>query len=395
MRKISANYIFPVSGKPLHNGIIVVGDMGEILDLIDTNGKLADAEKLEFYNGIIVPGFVNTHCHLELSHLKGKIDMYTGLPGFIEQLVKTRNANPDEIHSNIELADFNMKHEGIVAVGDISNNSDSFFQKQISSIKYHTFIEIYGSENTTAESRFNSGQKLLDDAINFYSLQASIAPHAPYSMSNELLKLIANFTTNSNATISIHNQETLSENEMFITKSGALFDMLCKLGSDYSEWTPTRKNSLESVIKYFPQHIKTLLVHNTYSTLKDFADATNHFSEVYWCLCPNANLFIEQTLPDIFSMYKTKLKMTIGTDSLASNTKLSVLSELFTIQKHFPQIPLSEIIQWATLNGANALGFSNTLGSFDLTKIPGINLIENVDLQNMKLTDKSSVKVLV
>jgi cytosine/adenosine deaminase-related metal-dependent hydrolase len=395
MRKLSANYIFLPTGKLLHNGIIVLDDDNKITDLIDTEGQLRDAEKIEFYNGILVPGFVNTHCHLELSHLHKKIEKHTRLSGFIQQLIRSRKADYNEIHSAIEIADDRMISEGIVAVGDISNSSDSFFQKQISKIKYHTFIEIYSSDREKAKSKFTAGLNLLNDTKTFYSLSASLSPHAPYSLSNKLLALITTHVKEQKSVISLHNQETLSENDLFISKSGELYDLLCRLDTDYSEWIPTRKNSLDSISEFLPQENKLLLVHNTYTTEADIETAANYFKNIYWCLCPNANLFIENKLPEIDLLYRKNQKITIGTDSLASNDKLSILEELKTINKSFPQIPLTELFRWATINGAEALNFESDQGSIEIGKTPGINLIGNTDLQNLKLTDSSFVKVLV
>ena len=85
MRKLSANYIFDGKGKFYKNGILHVSDNGEIIDLIDTKGDLQEENQLEFYNGIITPGFVNTHCHLELSSLKNKITPKTKLTGLFQK----------------------------------------------------------------------------------------------------------------------------------------------------------------------------------------------------------------------------------------------------------------------------------------------------------------------
>jgi cytosine/adenosine deaminase-related metal-dependent hydrolase len=68
MRKISANYIFDGLGNFFKNAILVIDDNEKVVELINTNGDLQEQNKLEFYNGIIVPGFINAHCHLELSH---------------------------------------------------------------------------------------------------------------------------------------------------------------------------------------------------------------------------------------------------------------------------------------------------------------------------------------
>jgi cytosine/adenosine deaminase-related metal-dependent hydrolase len=82
MRRLSAHYIFPVDTPPLKNGVIEIDDDGTILNIIDTHGKNKESAGTEFYNGILVPGFINTHCHLELSYLKGKITPQKGLASF-------------------------------------------------------------------------------------------------------------------------------------------------------------------------------------------------------------------------------------------------------------------------------------------------------------------------
>ena len=90
MRKISANYVFPITSEPIKNGIIVLDDNNTIIEIIDNGGELKETYNLEFYNGIIVPGFVNTHCHLELSHLKNTIVKGKGMPRFIECVQSNR-----------------------------------------------------------------------------------------------------------------------------------------------------------------------------------------------------------------------------------------------------------------------------------------------------------------
>ena len=102
MRRLSAQYIFTNTGKPLKRGIITVDDTGLIIDVEETNGVLAEKSSVEFYNGVIAPGFVNCHCHLELSHLKGKIDEGKGLRYFIEQVIKQRDFNFNDMKSVAE-----------------------------------------------------------------------------------------------------------------------------------------------------------------------------------------------------------------------------------------------------------------------------------------------------
>jgi cytosine/adenosine deaminase-related metal-dependent hydrolase len=141
---------------------------------------------------------------------------------------------------------------------------------------------------------------------------------------------------------------------------------------------------------------KILLVHNTFTTKEDLlwikSNASNLISQIYFCTCPNANIYIENKLPNYALFITENCKVTIGTDSLASNWSLSVLDELKTISKHHPEIELNMLLTWATKNGAEFLEF-NQLGTLEKGKKPGLNLLKNTD--GMKLTEKTNVLKIV
>ena len=103
----------------------------------------APADQLEYFKGIIIPGFINTHCHLELSHMKGRVPTGTGLLPFIQSVVQFRDFPMEEILDAIERADQEMYQNGIVAVGDISNKADTAACKDRSAIRYYTFVEMF------------------------------------------------------------------------------------------------------------------------------------------------------------------------------------------------------------------------------------------------------------
>jgi len=395
MRKLAANYIITGIGDILKNSYIELTEEGEIVKIVDTKGDLPEIAQLEFYNGVLIPGFVNAHAHLELSHLKNKLKQKKGLPFFIKELRNLReNISPEEKQKAISKADEEMYREGIVAVGDISNTNDSLLQKTKSKIKYITFVETYGIDKYEAHVFFDKAEETLK-APRKASLKSFITPHAPYSVSGKLFELITQKAYEENATLSIHNQETESENEMFISKKGDLVNTLSSFGIDLSNWYATGYNSLPSVLVQMPKCSKILLVHNTFSVDKDIKKTEQYTQYASWVLCPNANLYIENQLPDIELLRANKLNICIGTDSLASNNKLSILEELKTIQKYYPTIPFEELVQWACYNGAKALDIDLEKGSFEKGKKPGVNLIENFDFENFKLTKNSCIKRII
>lgn len=363
---------------------------------------LQDAgENVQKLNGIIAPGFINAHCHLELSHMKGIIPEHTGLPDFILKIVNERHFPEESILEAIADGEAEMLQEGIVAVGDISNNALTAAQKQKGHLAYHTFIEISGWKPAIAESRFANAQnvmeqfRLIEAAASLNPLKSSFSPHAPYSVSKELWQMMMpHFEGN---TVTIHNQETPAENELFLNGTGDFVRMYQAMNIDQTHFSPTGQNSLPS---YFPQlkNAKNiLLVHNTTTNEADihFANqlAMQHAQELYYTLCVNANIYIENKLPPIELLRSKNAAIVLGTDSLSSNHQLSILSELKTIRKNFPSIPLEEMLQWATLNGAKALQLEQQFGSFEKGKKPGLILINQIE--NNQISEQSTVQRLI
>jgi len=394
MRRFSANYIYRVSDSPLKNGIVEVDDFGKILRIIDTKGKLEESRNLEFYNGVIVPGFVNTHCHLELSELKGTVPEKLGLPEFIARIFEYKKLN--KVNSplkSIELYDQLMRDNGIVVVGDICNTSNTINTKQQSKINYYNFIEAMGVDKNAAEI-FSINEDLYNNFID-KSLNASVVPHAPYSVSKELFDFIKHHTEKNNSIISIHNQETESENDMFTGKKGELIEKLISLGVKLDEWNISKVNSIQTIVKYLPKQNNILFVHNTYSTEEDLNVVNSEIKNAFWCLCPLSNQYIENRIPNIDIFLKYSDKVTLGTDSLASNKSLSILEEMKVIANNNKNISFDQLISWATFNGAKALKMDESIGSITVGKTPGLNLISNFDFSKMNITNNSEIKVLI
>jgi len=371
LKYFSADWIFPVNTPPIKNGVISVSLDGEINEILTADVAETRNLKVERYKGSIVPGFINTHCHLELSHLLSQIPERTGLVEFVQSIIKSRHADSEQINTAMQNADAEMLENGIVAVGDISNQTASKEIKQNSKIYYYTFVEAMGfnPERANAIMEYATGIK-----NEFSPLPASVVPHAPYSVSHELFSLVNEAAEKEDAFISIHNQETTDENDFFNSKSGGFLELYKFLGLDIAFFEPSRKTSLQSWLPYVKKQ-KTLLVHNTVSSKADVEFAKQSHPDLYWCLCPQANLYIENSLPDVNLFIEEGIKITLGTDSLASNHQLNILSEMKTLQQH-KNIDFENLLLWATFNGAEFLGLNDRFGSIEVGKIPGLNLIQ-------------------
>jgi cytosine/adenosine deaminase-related metal-dependent hydrolase len=394
MRRIAAAYIF--TGKRiLKKGIIEIDDNGEILNVIDTKGVLKEEQTLEYYSGVIVPGFVNAHCHLELSHMKGVINNETvkGLPGFIDEIISKRDF-PDHRFDKIEKADREMRSKGIVAVGDISNTDDTFDIKAKSNIYYHTFIETFSIDNKSGIEAFQLAEE-NEEKLKEKDLKGTIVPHAAYSVPDVLYKMIIDHTNESKQISSIHNQETPSENEMVDRQSGTLCEVMIKKGFNLSDFSFPGNTALQATISRSKKEDHILLIHNTFSKESDIDTAEQFSDHIYWVFCPLSNFYIEKTLPDLDLFFNKQVKTCFGTDSYASNTELSILSELKAAVKAFPSIPFEDLIVSACLNGAMALKIDERYGSIEIGKRPGLNLINDFDFEKMTLKQSSKLKVLI
>jgi len=391
MRRISAQFILTNTGPPLKRGIVTADDDGTIIRIENTNGSLKESQSVEFYNGIIIPGFVNCHCHLELSHLKGAVPAGTGLGEFLIQLQKIRANSPDVILSSAVSADSDLYNEGTVLCADICNTSLTFNIKRRSRIRYLNLLEVFGTDPEQAGSRIDEIIKLSEEAEKS-GLTSFITPHTVYAVSLPLFRLIKEKTTYNKVT-SIHFMETEGESSFVSDHSGPLLDSF-KKAEMVSPILKTPESLTSAILNEVTSSGNLILVHNTFAdreTVKKIGKRKNTF----WCLCPDANLYIENRIPPAGMLLAEGCDIVIGTDSLASNRKLSILSELITLQQYYPSLSLDELIRWATINGARALGEDKNYGTIEPGKKPGVLLLQNADLANFRLLPESTITRLI
>ncbi len=381
-RKITADFLFNGRQFIPSGTVLVTREDGTVSDLL----PVADAgENIEEFDGIICPGLVNAHCHIELCHLKDRIPPHTGLCRFVEQVIRSRNDSIGQLPEAMQKACTQMAAEGIVAVGDICNTDISATLKNNSPLHWHNFIEISGMQPELASERLAAAIKIrngFESTLEHGQAEAagqskkvSLTPHAPYSVSSVLFDEINRQTARQ--LVSLHNQESRDENDFYSNKGGGLPELYKRLGIDVQSFQPTGQSSLQSALSHFNQLQKVLLVHNCFIDRDDI-----HFmrrrveegliSDVSYCLCPNANEYIGGIRPPFNLLREEGVAICLGTDSLASNRQLSLVAEISTIQETCPDIPLEELLQWATSNGANALDLGGEIGYFKKSTRPGV-----------------------
>jgi cytosine/adenosine deaminase-related metal-dependent hydrolase len=361
-RKFKARDIFTGIAFTGPGYVLITNEGGRVEGIVPE----ADAgEGIETTEGILSPGFINAHCHLELSHMKGKIPEGTGLVDFVQAVMSGRGSTADAVQQAIADAEQEMYRAGIVAVGDICNTTDTVATKSSSKIHWHNFVEVSGFVDAGAQKRFDAALEILKDFS-----PGSLSPHAPYSVSKSLFKLLNDATEKQ--LITIHNQEAKAEDELYKAGNGKFLELYKNFGIDISSFSPPGTSSFAAWINYFTRQQKIISVHNTFINEADIQLLPGYASSFTFCLCPNANLYIEQTLPPVKMLMENNCHIVLGTDSYASNHQLDIAAEITTLQKQFPEIGLETMLQWATLNGAKALQTDDTLGSFGKGKMPGV-----------------------
>jgi cytosine/adenosine deaminase-related metal-dependent hydrolase len=216
-----------------------------------------------------------------------------------------------------------------------------------------------------------------------------IVPHAAYSISVPLFNLIKKHTK-SNKITSVHFLESEDEKAFLADHSGPIMESYKKFLSPLAELN-TPKDHVSAVLDEMTGNGNLMLVHNTHIE-KDQINKLRERDNLYYCLCPNSNMFIDRAVPPAGLLSDEGCNIVIGTDSLSSNSKLSILEELKTLQKYFPSISLRRLISWATINGSRALCEDSWAGSIEPGKKPGLVLINNMDLVNLKLLPASTAQ---
>lgn len=393
IKRIAASFVYTLDApEPLRDGFV---EYDESDGRIVRTGKCDDGENV--IAGALVPGFVNAHCHVELSHLHGKFRKGTGMAGFIDQINELRDwAGYDVKASLVRRWMDKMWADGVSAMADISNDDSSFQVKKSHRMYTRTFLEVFGTEPEMCDDVM-AGVRELGKAAEEAGIDAAPTPHSCYTMSPELLSASSAAALDSGY-LSYHSQESMEEEELIRYGSGAMYDNRRRLGMS----TPpvTGGSSLSYFIdrlshaRTAPYDANILLVHDVCLGQDDIDAAKKVMKNVYWAVCPLSNIFIHDALPPIRLMRENGLDITVGTDSLSSNDDLDMVKELYCLHENFPEVPMGELLTWTCLNGARFLSKEQELGSLSPGKRPGIVLVHSVDGDGFVTSDSRSERIV-
>lgn len=361
-------------------------------DASDTRTELID-----YGPGILMPTLANAHTHFELSALNGKIPFSMGFNGWVRELITQREeCSVDTLRLEAEKAIKTAVETGTSLAGEISTlgiTEDIFAKSDIGGIWFQEYLG--GSEQcldtlTINFSDFNSSNSsnCKDTSYNCSPIKypikyKSLSGHAPHTTSPELLRFLKKQTKRANLPFSIHAAESDDETEFITTGQGRWADFLKERDIDFSSWKQSSSSlnqsglishSKDALSRSPVQYLhdiglldeQTLAVHLLNVNSQDIEIIAQ--TQAKTVFCPRSNFNLHQKLPDIPLFFKYGLKPALGTDSLASSETLNMFDEMLYLAEKFSNINPSDILAMATLNSADALGFSTIAGSIEKGK---------------------------
>lgn len=360
--KINAGYVIADSGNIYENASIIINQGGYIAAVgpAERLAKMRVSRTYNMPNHAICPGFVNAHCHLELSFLKGKLAPGEPFTHWIKSLVKKRmRTSPRTVVAGIKRGIHRLIETGTTCVGDISATGLVTRRLIESGLRAIVFHETIGYQPEVAGKKLKELVDRVEGAQRSSLVTHGVSPHAVYTVSPELMKKVAAYARGEGRRLAIHLCETPEESRFARRGDGVFREFLNNFGvstADYPATSPVnavmRTGALEGA----------LAIHMNCATPRDIAALKRAHGKAV--ICPNSNRwFGRKTQHPLLKMMDIDIPCGIGTDSLASNDDLCMAEEIATLAETFPELPSTRLFQLATEGGAKALGFPEGYGT--------------------------------
>jgi cytosine/adenosine deaminase-related metal-dependent hydrolase len=378
-RLLRADAVFLGEGPPILGGAVVVDDVGTVLAAGDAATLVAafPSARTEAHPGLLMPGLVNAHTHLELSALRGRTLPGRGFVGWVDGMLAARGeVDEAEEAEGIARGVAELVASGTVAVGDVTNTLGAVGALRRAGICGSVFHEVFGLdagrtlERVRTLAREAEALGLASDPL----LAWSPSPHTLHTTHPEAVRALAELARARAARISVHLAEHGAERLALEQGAGPMVDWLearTKTPRERFRWHA--EGPVAVAEKLGVLGADCLAVHLTDARPEELERIAQRGAHAV--LCPRSNLFIETRLPPLHAILRAGLEPALGTDSLASCPTLDVLAEAKALQERFAELPAHAFLTMATRNGARALGLTG-IGAFTTGARPGVLLVE-------------------
>lgn len=350
---IRARFIFHHEGPPLIDGAVEIRDKNIVnLGLYrDLKREASRAKFIDFEDCVILPILVNSHVHLELSPLRFRIHPSGKFTLWLRQLLKKRSQlSPIEIRESSKIALRELLNEGTGLVGEVTNTALTLDILKEAPLCAYIFQEILSFQGSPSLKELKDQESCI---------RITYSAHSPYTVSPLAIQAIKSYNQKRKKIFCIHCAESPEEIEFLKDGTGHIANLLKERGRWSDNFVPPGTSPVKYLDTLGVLNQNTLLIHCVHLRDEDFEILST--KNVWVCLCPRSNLYTGVGLPDLPRFLKYKIKLVLGTDSLASNDRLSIFEEIRTLLNFYPQVSALTLLEMATLNGTKLFGFENQL----------------------------------
>ena len=362
---IRAKFLIPSADRFIENGAVALRD-GVITAVGEYHAvsRTAVGPARDLGEAVLMPGLVNAHTHLELSGLKGVAPFQGSFPDWLMRVRAARNA-----HILADLRDWSREGvaesiaAGSTTVGDFTQTRASIDSVRTSGLRAVVFLETVGFPPGLAFRRAFKVSWALWWAETSELVQMAVAPHAPYSVSQNLYQRLSRIARKNRLLFSTHINESREEIEFYEHGTGAFREKLTQLGVLRDGWNPVGMCPVRHLDSLGLFDADSLLIHCNYLSDGDLQIIASRRAGVVYC--PRSHAFFGHVDHPFEKLLAMGVPVGLGTDSLASNDSLSVLDEMRFVAAHYPRTSPQTIVRMATELGAKVLHMQDHIGRLD------------------------------
>ena len=358
-----AQFVLAEADFLLQDAAVHVCDPGRISRIEPWHGKPSgqDVRVIDWGKAIIMPGLVNSHTHLELTRLAGRIRQTTSFVDWLSQIVRERREwTPEQYAESVRAGAAMALRSGSTLVADISSSGLSRQALVPERIRKAVFEEAVALAPERADESVADVERRLQEAEPDPLTTLGVSPHAPYSVSPRLYRELAALARRRGIQLTTHVAETREELEFLESGTGAFVHFLGSLGAMPAGWAPPKLDPIPYLEVLGVLQQSPILVHCNYLDAHAMAVIQRTHSSV--AFCPRSHAYFGHENHPVRQCLDLGVNVALGTDSLASNTSLSMLDEMRFLSRARKDLKCEEIFRMATLNGATALNLGRVLG---------------------------------
>ena len=354
---ISAEWIVPGDTAPVRHG--VMRGRGKRIDAIGPPQTVGYAENHRELGCVaVLPGLVNAHTHLELTHLQGQLPRRRPLTQWLFAL-RNRRLRGEKLRQAVAQGAAAAVAAGTTTLGDVCHNNQAWRALKSSPLRKLCFAETLGIGPLT-DSAIPKLKRELAGIRKAEKLRFGVAPHAPYSTADSVYRQAIEIARKRDMIVATHLAETEAERQFTLRGSGKFFEFLAHMGLIDSTVAIHACTPLAFAQRVGLFDGPCILAHANFIDNEEFEILRTSGASVAYC--PRSNDFFGRSGHRYAEMLAAGINVCLGTDSLASNASLEMLEEMRRVRLD-GKVDSFTILRMATLNGARALAWDDEVGS--------------------------------